>query len=105
MHLDPEDPPNDLVAAIAEIPDSLVAERIDIGKLPPNWRERAAPPVLTRFGDDFAKKQVHCLLLVPSVLAPGENNYLINPEHRDFKRIVMRGIEPLSYDPFGKRHP
>ena len=41
----------------------------------------------------------HCLLLVPSVLAPNENNWLINPAHPDYKRIVVREVEPLSYDP------
>jgi len=44
------------------------------------------------------------MLLVPSVLAPNENNCLINPEHPEFKKIVIRQAEPLSYDPrmFGK---
>ena len=39
------------------------------------------------------------MLLVPSVLAPSENNCLINPAHPDYKRIVVREVEPLSYDP------
>ena len=38
------------------------------------------------------------MLLVPSVLAPNENNWLINPAHSDFKRIVVPEVEPLSYD-------
>jgi RES domain-containing protein len=37
--------------------------------------------------------------LVPSVLAPNQNNCLINPEHPDYKRIVVRGVAPLNYDP------
>jgi hypothetical protein len=39
------------------------------------------------------------VLLVPSVLAPNENNWLINSAHPDYKRIVVREVEPLSYDP------
>ena len=44
------------------------------------------------------------MLLVPSVLAPNENNCLINPGHAEFKKIAVRQVEPLSYDPrmFGK---
>jgi len=44
------------------------------------------------------------MLLVPSVLAPNENNCLINPGHPEYKKIVIRPSEPLSYDPrmFGK---
>ena len=39
------------------------------------------------------------MLLVPSVLAPNENNWLVNPVHPDYKKIVVREVEPLSYDP------
>jgi RES domain-containing protein len=39
------------------------------------------------------------LLLVPSVLAPGENNCLINPAHGEYKKIVARHPEPLHFDP------
>jgi RES domain-containing protein len=98
VHLDVDDPPGDLVLAVAEIPDDLVRERIEAGKLLANWREPAAPPELTRLGDEFARRGENCLLLVPSVLAPSENNCLINPEHRDYKRVVVRDLEPLSYD-------
>lgn len=99
VHLDKDDPPGDLVLAVAEVPDDLMRERIQAKELPANWRESAAPPELTRLGDEFAQQGEHCLLLVPSVLAPSENNCLINPEHADYKRIVVRDLEPLSYDP------
>jgi len=39
------------------------------------------------------------LLLVPSVLAPTEDNCLINPAHSDFTAILFRETEPLDYDP------
>jgi RES domain-containing protein len=105
VHLDKDDPPGDLVLAVAEVPDDLMRERIQAKDLPANWRESAAPPELTRLGDEFAQQGEHCLLLVPSVLAPSENNCLINPEHADYKRIVVRDLEPLGYDPrmFGKQ--
>ena len=32
------------------------------------------------------------MLLVPSVLAPNENTWLINPGHPDYGRIVVRDI-------------
>jgi RES domain-containing protein len=99
VHLDKDDPPIDLVLAIAEIPDDLTREQVGFRDLPANWRDAAAPPELAHFGDEFAQKGGHCLLLVPSVLAPSENNCLINPAHPDYKRIVMREAEPLSYDP------
>jgi RES domain-containing protein len=32
-----------------------------------------------------SRRGEHCLLLVPSVLAPNENNCLINPAHPDYR--------------------
>jgi RES domain-containing protein len=106
IHLDKDDPPSDLVLAIAEIPDDLRRQQISARDLPANWRDAAAPPALTQLGDEFAKRGEHCLLLVPSVLAPAENNCLINPAHSDYKRIVVLEPGPLIYDPrmFRKRH-
>ncbi len=105
VHLGQDDPPNDLVLAVADVPDDLAREEMDPSALPANWRESAAPPELAGFGDEFAQRAEHCLLLVPSVLAPGENNCLVNPAHADYRRIVVREVEPLSYDArmFGKR--
>jgi RES domain-containing protein len=99
VHLDVDDPPGDLVLAVAEVPDDLARKRVDTSNLSANWRESAAPPELARLGDEFAQRGENCLLLVPSVLAPNENNCLINPAHADYKRIVVREVEPLSYDP------
>jgi RES domain-containing protein len=98
VHVDQDDPPDDLVLAVGEVPDDLARERVEPDVLPTNWREPAAPPELTRFGDESAQQGKHCLLLVPSVLAPRENNCLINPAHPDYKRIVVHEVEPLSYD-------
>ena len=104
VHLDRDDSPGDLVLAIADVPDGVTKEQVEIKNLPASWRQSAAPAELTRIGDDFAQRAQHCLLLVPSVLAPRENNCLINPEHPEFKKIVVHKAEPLSYDPrmFGK---
>ncbi len=99
VHLDKDDPPSDLVLAVAEIPDDLTRERLEIAQLPATWRNPAAPPELPRIGDEFVQRREHCLLLVPSVLAPSENNCLINPEHPEFRRIAIRDTEPLTYDP------
>ena len=105
VHLDQDDTPDDLVLAIAEVPDDVSHERVTRGELPATWRHAAAPPDLALFGDQFAKRGKHCLLWVPSAIAIHENNCLINPEHPDYKCIVSHELEPLRYDPrmFGKR--
>ena len=104
VHVDKDDPPSDLVLAIAETPDDLSWRKIEVSELPAHWRDAAAPPELTHFGDEFAAKAEHPLLFVPSVLSPSENNCLINPAHPDYNRIKMLELEALSYDPrmFGR---
>lgn len=99
VHLDPDDPPEDLRLATADVPDDLTREQIDKKELPSNWRDTPAPAALARLGDQFAMKAKSCLLIVPSALSPGENNWLINPQHEDFKKLVVHPVEPLSYDP------
>ncbi len=98
VHLDQGDPPDDLVLAVAEFPDDIKSETVEAVKLPANWRASAAPPELTRFGDEFAQRKEHCLLWVPSVLALSEHNCLINTAHSDYKRMIVREVETLQYD-------
>ena len=99
VHLDQDDSPDDLVLAVAEIPDDLNRAYIETSRLPANWRASTAPPELARFGDEFVRRGKGCLLVLRSVLAPSENNCLINPEHPDYKKIVVRAAEALNYDP------
>jgi len=99
VHLDKDDPPTDLVIAVAEVPDDLRRERVEVATLPRPWRAASAPAELARFGDDFARRGEHALLLVPSVLVTEESNCLINPGHPDFQRIALRDVRPLNYDP------
>ncbi len=99
VHLDPEDAPTDLVLATADIPDDISREKIAVGDLPANWRETPAPPALARVGDEFVKKAKACLLQVPSALAIHESNWLLNPQHPEFKQIRLNPAEALRYDP------
>ena len=99
VHLDADDPPPDLVLAVAEVPDELSREQIGPGNLPPHWRETPAPAELIRYGDEFAQRAECVLLLAPSALAPSENNWLINPQHPDFRKITVCETRALHYDP------
>lgn len=98
VHLDPEDPPDDLVLATADIPDAVSRKRVRASELPQHWRETPAPSQLAQIGDVFVNEAESCLLLVPSALAVNENNWLINPQHPDFKQIALNPPEPLQYD-------
>lgn len=98
VHLDPEDAPDDLILATADVPDEISREVVNLADLPALWREIPAPPEIAQIGDGFVKKAKTCLLLVPSALATHENNWLINPQHPEFAEITQNATEPLRYD-------
>jgi len=98
VHLDAADAPPDLVLVTALVPDDLPRQRIAVEELPSNWRSSPAPAELARIGDEFARKAAQCVLIVPSALAPNENNWLLSPGHGSFGQVVVSGIEPLAYD-------
>jgi RES domain-containing protein len=99
VHIDPDDPPKDLVVAAADIPNSVSRRTIAAKNLPVNWRATPAPPELAAMGDAFALDCFAAVLIVPSALAPAESNWLINPRHPHFARIRIHLPEPFQYDP------
>lgn len=98
VHLDRDDPPPDLVVATADVPDDVSRTKIGHAGLPRTWRETPAPAELAAIGDRFAHGKRDAILIVPSALAPDESNWLLNPDHPDFKRIRFPPPEPFAYD-------
>ena len=98
VHLDAGDAPPDLVLVTAEVPDDLPKQGIAVDGVPSSWRRSPAPAELARIGDEFVRQAGYCILTVPSALAPQENNWLLNPLHAGFGRVVVSRIEPLIYD-------
>ena len=82
--------------------------------IPPSlWRDRtvlapsahvgwdAVPPggVSTGWGSDWADGGRSLLAQVASVVVPQEVNILINPRHRDARRLRTRKVRRWTYDP------
>jgi len=80
-----------------EIEERLVRE-VEISELPRNWRANPAPAALRRFGDDWVARGTSAVLRVPSALVPVENNFLINPAHADFRKLVVRDAIGFEFD-------
>jgi RES domain-containing protein len=97
-HLDPNDSPEDLVLARAEVPENVSRIRLLPPDLPDNWRVYPAPEFLGSIGDKFIAEAKVAVLIVPSVLAPSEDNWLLNPAHPDFQRIVLLPVETFKFD-------
>jgi RES domain-containing protein len=77
--------------------DSLV-ELLDPATLPPDWRQSPLPISLQAVGDDWISRGSAVVLRVPSAVIESEYNYLINPAHLDFKKLVI-GSKEVFMDP------
>ncbi len=95
VHLNP--PVIFTYAAIpVEFDDALVEK---VSALPPGWKDSPPPPSTRALGDLWAAQARTAVLELPSVIIPGESNYLLNPAHPDFKKIVLGKPESFSFDP------
>jgi RES domain-containing protein len=78
--------------------DSLVVELLDLATLPRDWHQSPPPTALQTIGDDWISRGSSVVLRVPSAVIENENNYLINPAHTDFKRLVIGSMEAFTLD-------
>jgi RES domain-containing protein len=79
--------------------DSEMVEAVDPEDLPQAWRSADPPTEAQRFGDEWLAKASSAILRVPSVIVPAEWNYLLNPAHPDFGRIVIGPRVSVRLDP------
>lgn len=99
VHCDPSLLPEDLVAIRAEVPDGVAVRRVEEKDLPRSWRAYPPPSGLAEIGAAWIAEGDTAVLTVPSCLVPRERNALLNPAHRDFRRIRVGRPEPFSLDP------
>jgi RES domain-containing protein len=78
--------------------DDALVERMTVASLPPGWREEPVPPLTKEMGDLWVKLGRSAVLELPSVMIPGESNYLLNPAHPDFKKITPGKPERFTFD-------
>lgn len=82
-----------------EIPDRVNVARWGISDLPPNWDIHPASGVTQAKGDAWLASNASAVLILPSVVTPGEANILLNPEHGDFQYLRISNAAPFSFDP------
>ena len=80
-----------------DVPDDMHVERVSPEQLPAGWPEKTE---MTRaLGDDWLAKASAALLSVPSAIVPETFNLLLNPIHRDAKRIAIVQAGEHAIDP------
>jgi RES domain-containing protein len=74
--------------------DEALIQKLDRSRLPRHWRSAAAVE-LCAIGDEWSANRTSVALQVPSALVPAENNFLLNPAHADFQKLVIG--DPVSF--------
>lgn len=82
-----------------EIPKTLKIHEVKLKELSKNWSDFNNSNYCKKIGDMWLDKHESAVMKVPSAIIPDENNYLINPNHNDFKKISLAKIENFTFDP------
>jgi RES domain-containing protein len=79
-----------------ELPQTDNFKEISVEKINKNWNKETA--YTQWMGDQFINSKISLVLKIPSAIVPQEHNFLINPLHKDFKKIKIVGSELLELD-------
>lgn len=98
VHFDVAETPSDLVAVPANVPESVAIKRVAPSELPSTWQRHPPPAELAESGREWIRAAHTAVLAVPSVIIPQEVNFLLNPRHREFRRIRVGEPQPFRFD-------
>jgi RES domain-containing protein len=97
VHLDTSLPLPRFVAFCVYLP----ADYIALAGLPPGISSAPLPSLMEtrRLGDAWITEGRHPVLSVPSAIIPQETNFLLNPAHPFFPKLVIAPPIPFVLDP------
>ncbi len=88
-----------LVESYSFIPLEIPSELITVlDRKPAGWSSNPPGTASQRAGDAWVSSRESAVLSVPSVVAPEERNYVLNPLHPDFGRIEVGRPRKLPFD-------
>ena len=90
--------PSDFMMMTIFIPDTILMQNINIDNLPENWNAFPFPTSTQKIGDQFVRENKFCVLRIPSVVTKGDFNLIINPYHKDFKKIKLISADKFPFD-------
>jgi RES domain-containing protein len=79
-----------------DIPDDVQPLSVTAAKLKTTWKDDIG--YSQWMGDEFIKLNRQLLLKVPSAIVEEENNYILNPEHPDFKKVKIAAVKKFQFD-------
>jgi RES domain-containing protein len=94
VHMSRQDFPSGYAVVAADIPSDL--QILDVDDFRALADLHGATP--EHVGDAWIHHQIAAVLRVPSAIVSGASNYLLNPQHPGFKRIVVVRPVPFEFD-------
>jgi RES domain-containing protein len=98
IHLDSSDLLDHYILFKIGIDESLVT-MIEPSELPRNWRVDPPPMKVREIGDSWVTVGTSAVLQVPSAVLPAEHNFLLNPHHSDFSKLLIGRGAHFRFDP------
>ena len=89
---------NDYQLITLSVPDNIVPVQILLSSLPGNWDTPDTRPITKRLGDKFVNDKINLIIAVPCVLLPEEINYVINPLHKDMRKVKIVYKRRIYFD-------
>lgn len=83
---------------VIEIDADISISAILEDQLPYGWTQPKHYLRCRKMGDQWISDGKSCVLKVPSAIIPEEFNYLINPSHREIKKVRLLRTEPFCFD-------
>ena len=80
------------------VPSSLKINTLKNEDLPADWRSEPPANFTMDIGSTWVKDNASAVFSVPSVIIPGENNFLLNINHPNFKKIKIGQPEKCIFD-------
>jgi RES domain-containing protein len=82
----------------AVIPDEVKIEVVSPTDSPRNWSAADSPPQLRAIGQRWLDAGAASVLKVPSAVIVEEWNYVLNPQHPDFKKLILQKPKRFQFD-------
>ena len=87
--------PVDYQLITLEFPDNPLSE-IKISQLKTGWKNHVE--YTQWIGEEFLKDNKSLIMQVPSAIVERENNFILNPLHKDFIKVKILQTEALNLD-------
>ncbi|RYY06486.1 MAG: RES domain-containing protein [Sphingobacteriaceae bacterium] len=90
--------PKGYVAITYELPKEIKIEELKKIELPNDFSSIPYSHSTQVIGDKFILNKKNLVMKVPSVVVPGDYNFLINPDHQAINNLVIVDIIPYEFD-------